>query len=150
MIKKCILLLSLCLLFVLPAGICSAGEYLITEDQLTKLETNLAQLERNLTEQTNNYQTARQSLKNSDEQILILASKLSRAEQLLIRYDKQIAILQAKLNEAQQSISQTSNSLESANKHLDQYEKQVKSEKSKLTWQRNVALIAAAYVVTKK
>ena len=150
MIKKCILLLSLCLLFILPVGKCSAGGYLITDQELTKLEQNLAQLESNLIEQTNNYQTAKQSLKTSDEQVQILTSKLQRAEQLLIGYDKQIAILQAKLIEAQQSINQTSDSLESANRYLNQYEKEVKQEIRKLTWQRNVALIALTYMATKK
>ena len=141
--------LVLSLLLLSPVTLCSAGEYQLTEDQLTTLEANLAQLEQNSRLQNDSYLKVEQSLQDSNKQIMTLQTKLTKVEALLVRSGTQITILQEKLAQAEQSTNLAETSLQTANKSLDKYEKEVKSEVRKLTWQRNVLILGLGYMATR-
>lgn len=124
--RNFIFTLAFLLLLALPHGICSAAE--ITTVELDRLEAIFDQLERNNSEQS---------------------TKLEKASALLAKSESQINLLSEKLKQAEQSIILAQNSLEKANRSLEQLGRENKSEKRRLTWQRNLFAGLAVYALTR-
>lgn len=118
--KNILSLVLCCLLFALLHGTCGAAE--ISDQDLLRLENNLAQLQINLQEREKRYQKVSDLLVKSDKQIMILESQLTRAELL---------------------IDQTQNSLQNANKSLEKLEKETKAKIRKVTLQRDLTILGA-------
>jgi Alpha helical coiled-coil rod protein (HCR). len=110
--------LAVALLFVCSSyGLCSPT-YQITEEQLTTLETNLAQLEKNNQELRNLLNQSNLNLTQAGEQSIILRNQIETLNEQLIESQKQIQELRNHLIEAQKSTSVAQNSLETANREL--------------------------------
>ncbi len=120
----CTLLLLLCLL--LPSSIGMAAE--ITDQELTRLEQIFQQLEIN----------------NNEQQ-----QKLERASNLLTQSETQILLLNEKLRTAELSINQAQNSLQKANESLQAYEREMRKERSRLKFERNLLLIGISVLALK-
>ena len=124
--RNFIFTLAFLLLLALPYGICSAAE--ITTAELDRLEVIFNQLEQNNNEQS---------------------TKLEKASALLTKSESQINLLSEKLKQAEQSIILAQNSLEKANQSLQQLERENKSEKRRMAWQRNLFAGLAVYALTR-
>lgn len=106
-------------------GLCSPT-YQITEEQLTTLETNLAQLEKNNQELRNLLNQSNLNLTQAGEQSIVLKNQIETLNEQLTESAKQIAVLRTHLIEAQKSTSEAQNSLERANKELEKAGKSLK------------------------
>lgn len=128
MLKRLLLLSLLCVL--LATSTCSA--YTITEQELSKLESNL------------------QKLSQSNEILLIDLGKskmtLVEVQTRLEELKKQLLLSQNELSLVKNNLNQTTNSLETANQSLKESEKEIKL----MTWQRNLALGAAVLIALLK
>ena len=123
-------LLFMVLLFCLLVcwqGTGSAAEevYQLPISQQQQLLADLQQLQQNSIAQDNNYQTVKQSLKTSNEQIATLTSRLATAQQLLTNSNSQIAKLETQLTVAQQSTIQAQQSLQEISKYWKDYQRSV-------------------------
>ena len=103
---------------LLFAGCCSAAEYRITGEEMTKLE-------RNLTELQQRSEKREQRLKELEERLELSQSELEKLNQ-------QLALLTEKNSE-------TGSLLESANRSLSEYEREEKRVQRRLRSQRTVA-----------
>ena len=114
-------------LFFAPA-ICSAsGTYQITEEELTRLETNLSRLEQiSRTQKT----------------------ELTRLRQQLAQSQEQLQMLKAQLNTSAEQLTTAQNSLQTANELLKQYADEEKKKRLKIKAQRNTyfCLMVAATI----
>ena len=144
MLKRIVILLSLVLLlFPLRVTSCSAGEYQITEEELTESSQNLQQIRI----QVNQLQT---DLEQSNKELTIA---LKASEESKVEISQLKTQLQQSLSVTKQTKTdslQLTNSLQETNKLMTEYAKEVKQEIRKLTWQRDGALIVIAYLATKK
>ena len=128
--KLLLLFLSLLLcswLFSAPA-ICSAsGTYQITEEELTQLETNLRKLEQ---------------LSNTQK------TELTRLRQQLAQSQEQLQMLKAQLNTSAEQLTTAQNSLDNANKLLQEFAQEEKKKRLKIKAQRNTyfTLMVAATI----
>mgnify|MGYP003520834668 CR=1 FL=1 len=143
MIKKCMLLLSLCLLLLLPAGECSQGEYLITDQDLIESQTNLKEIksEANLLQM---------DLEQSNNQLLEVLKQLeiSKAETSQLKI-----LLQQSLNVTQQTKTESTkltDSLQKNNNDLKEYSEKIKSELKKRDFREKVELGIIAYLLLKQ
>ena len=127
--KKLLLLFLSCLLawWLLgsPATCSASGTYQITEEELTQLETNLRKLEQ---------------LSSTQK------TELGRLRQQLAQSQEQLQMLKAQLNTSAQQLTTAQNSLDSANKLLQEYAIEAKNERLRIKAQRDayfILLVAA-------
>lgn len=123
LLKAEIILLLACLLYCFAPLHCEAAEYRITEAELTRLETNLTQLE---------------AINNQSQQ----ESKMLREQ--LAEAKKQLTMLTQQLNELRAASEKQEQLLQTANQSLEQYAKEEKAKQRSLERQRNIAYIIAA------
>ena len=129
--KKLLLLFLSCLLawWLLGGSVtCSAsGTYQITEEELTRLETNLSRLEQiSRTQKT----------------------ELTRLQEQLAQSQEQLQMLKAQLNTSAEQLTTAQNSLQTANELLKQYADEEKKKRLKIKAQRNTyfTLMVAATI----
>lgn len=124
----------LALLLALP-GVSYASEktYRVTETELGQLENNLTELQKVNTEQKKNSETLKTELTESQ-------TKLKKAETESVRLSEQLTGLRKTATE-QEAL------LEKANQSLAEYAKEEKKEKERLKRQRNAAWCVAAVAV---
>lgn len=124
----------LALLLALP-GVSYASEktYRVTETELGQLEDNLTELQKVNTEQKKNSETLKTELTESQ-------TKLKKAETESVRLSEQLTGLRKTATE-QEAL------LEKANQSLAEYAKEEKKEKERLKRQRNAAWCVAAVAV---
>ena len=127
--KKLLLLFLSCLLawWLLgsPATCSASGMYQITEAELTQLETNLRKLEQ---------------LSSTQK------TELTRLRQQLAQSQEQLQMLKAQLNTSAEQLTTAQNSLDNANKLLEEYAIEAKNERLRIKAQRNgyfVGMVAA-------
>ena len=123
LLKAEIILLLACLLYCFAPLRCEAAEYRITEVELTRLETNLTQLEA-----INN---------QSQQELKMLREQLAEAR-------KQSTMLTQQLNELKAASEKQQQLLQTANQSLEQYAQEEKAKQRSLKRQRNIAYIIAA------
>ena len=120
------------------AGICSASEktYQISETELTQLQTNLTKLE-------SNYRILLQDSNASSRQLIEALNELSELKQLLEKS-------RIELTTTQQSLQKAQTSLVTANELFQQYAKEEQQKQNKLRFERDLAIVAAVYFAVKK
>lgn len=123
LLKAEIILLLACLLYCFVPLRCEAADYTITEAELTRLETNLTQLEA-----INN---------QSQQESRMLREQLAEAK-------TQLTMLTQQLNELKAASEQQQQLLQTANQSLEQYAQEEKAKQLNLKRQRNIAYIIAA------
>lgn len=124
----------LALLLALPvASYASEKTYQVTETELGQLESNLTELQKVNTEQKKNSETLKTELTESQ-------TKLKKAETESVRLSEQLTGLRKTATE-QEAL------LEKANQSLAEYAKEEKREKQRLKRQRNAAWCVAAVAV---
>lgn len=96
-------LLLCCLLLVLSAGMCSAGYYQITPEELAKLESNLNELETSLT--------------TSKEELM-------QARLKVVEYQRDLALQQIQLLKLSNESQQTKDELQNLKKSYSKLEKE--------------------------
>lgn len=131
LLKAEIILLLACLLYCFVPLRCEAADYTITEAELTRLETNLTQLEA-----INN---------QSQQESRMLREQLAEAK-------TQLTMLTQQLNELKAASEKQQQLLQTANQSLKQYAQEEKAKQRSLKRQRNIAYIIAAgllYVAAK-
>ena len=130
------LVLALSLSF--SAGICSASEktYQIRETELTQLQTNLTKLE-------SNYKILLQDSNASSKQLIEALNALSELKQLLEQP-------KVELQTTQQSLQKAQTSLVTANELFQQFAKEEQQKQNKLRFERDLAIVAAVYFAVKK
>ena len=129
--EKKLLLLFLSALFCwwLVSGsttVYASGTYQITEAELTQLETNLRKLE--------------QLSSTQKTELTLLREQLAQSQ-------KQLQMLKAQLNTSAEQLTTAQNSLDSANKLLQEFAQEEKKKRLKIKAQRNtyfVLMVAAA------
>lgn len=132
-------LLSLLFAFVLlvvSSTTVLAGAYLITEEELNQLDSNLTQLE-------NINNKLRTELLLSKQELLTVRTELSEVQ-------KQLLLSNNELKLAKQDLTKAQNSLQTANEYLTKYDNEVKSEIRTLKLQRTVLGVAAIYLLARK
>ena len=129
--KKLLLLflsLLLCWWLFFAPGTCSAsGTYQITEEELTRLETNLRKLEQ---------------LSSTQK------TELTRLQEQLTKSEQELALLKSQLAISSTQLTQAQNSLQTANELLKQYADEEKKKRLKIKVQRNTyfTLMVAATI----
>lgn len=124
----------LALLLALPgASYASEKTYRVTETELGQLENNLTELQKVNAEQKKNSETLKIELTESQ-------TKLKKAETESVRLSEQLTGLRKTATE-QEAL------LEKANQSLAEYAKEEKREKQRLKRQRNAAWCVAAVAV---
>ena len=128
----CCTLLVVCLSFI-PA-FCSAEQlYQITETELEQLDRNLTEL-RNIND--------RQRTESA-----ILRKQLETSQTQLTEAGKQSQMLKAQLGALKLTLEGQEQSLQNANRLLQQYEQEERSRIRRSRWQRNIAYVIAAATV---
>lgn len=128
----CCTLLVACLSFI-PA-LCSAEQlYQITETELEQLDRNLTEL-RNIND--------RQRTESA-----ILRKQLETSQTQLTEAGKQSQMLKAQLGTLKLTLEGQEQSLQNANRLLQQYEAEGRSRLRRSRWQRNIAYVIAAAAV---
>ena len=128
----CCTLLVACLSFI-PA-LCSAEQlYQITETELERLDRNLTEL-RNIND--------RQRTESAT-----LRKQLAASQTQLTEAGKQSQMLKAQLGALKLTLEGQEQSLQNANRLLQQYEQEERSRLRKVKWQRNIAYVIAAVSV---
>ncbi len=129
--KKLLLLFLSCLFcwwLLAASATCSAsGTYQITEEELTRLETNLSRLEQiSRTQKT----------------------ELTRLQEQLTKSEQELALLKSQLATSSTQLTQAQNSLQTANELLKQYAAEEKKKRLKIKAQRNTyfTLMVAATI----
>lgn len=128
--KLLLLLLSLLFcwwLFSASATCYASGTYQITEEELTRLETNLSRLEQiSRTQKT----------------------ELTRLRQQLAQSKEQLQMLKAQLNTSTEQLTTAQNSLQTANELLQEFAQEEKKKRLKIKAQRNTyfTLMVAATI----
>lgn len=124
----------LALLLALPgASYASEKTYRVTETELGQLENNLTELQKVNAEQKKNSETLKIELTESQ-------TKLKKAETESVRLSEQLTGLRKTATE-QEAL------LEKANQSLVEYAKEEKKEKNRIKRQRNAAWCVAAVAV---
>lgn len=121
--KRYIILLLASLLLASPSMHCEAAGYQITAAELTRLETNLNQLQK--------------INSRSQLELTTLREQLKEAKQQLSTLNNQLDVLKAD-SEKQQQL------LKTANESLEAYAKEEQAKQSRLKMQRNIAYVIAA------
>ena len=112
-------------------ALCSAEEaYLIYSGELTRLERNLTELRNINDRQRTESATLRKQLEASQTQ--------------LTEAGKQSQMLKAQLGALRLTLEGQEQSLQNANRLLQQYEEEERSRLRKIKWQRNIAYVIAA------
>ena len=125
----CCILLVACLSFI-PA-LCSAEQrYQITETELEQLDRNLTELRNINDRQTSESKILKQQLAESQTQ-------LAEAEKQSVKLKEQLGALKLTMDGQAQS-------LQNANRLLQQYEQEERLRLRKITRQRNIAYAIAA------
>lgn len=128
----CYILLVVCLSFI-PA-LCSAEQlYQITETELERLDRNLTELRNINDRQRTESATLRKQLEASLTQ--------------LTEAGKQSQMLKAQLGALKLTLEGQEQSLQNANRLLQQYEAEERSRLRHSRWQRNIAYVIAAAAV---
>ena len=128
----CCILLVVCLSFI-PA-LCSAGQlYQITATELERLDRNFSELRNINDRQTSESKTLKQQLAASQTQ-------LAEAE-------KQSRTLREQLGALKLTMDGQAQSLQNANRLLQEYEREERSRLRRSRWQRNIAYVIAAAAV---
>ena len=128
----CCTLLVACLSFI-PA-FCSAEQlYQITETELEQLDRNLTEL-RNIND--------RQRTESA-----ILRKQLEASQTQLTEAGKQSQMLKEQLGALKLTLEGQEQSLQNANRLLQQYEQEERSRIRRSRWQRNIAYVIAAAAV---
>lgn len=128
----CCTLLVACLSFI-PA-LCSAEQlYQITETELERLDRNLTELRNINDRQRTESATLRKQLEASLTQ--------------LTEAGKQSQMLKAQLGALKLTLEGQEQSLQNANRLLQQYEAEERSRLRRSRWQRNIAYVIAAAAV---
>ena len=128
----CCTLLVACLSFI-PA-LCSAEQlYQITETELERLDSNLTELRNINDRQRTESATLRKQLEASLTQ--------------LTEAGKQSQMLKAQLGALKLTLEGQEQSLQNANRLLQQYEAEERSRLRRSRWQRNIAYVIAAAAV---
>ena len=128
----CCTLLVVCLSFI-PA-FCSAEQlYQITETELEQLDRNLTEL-RNIND--------RQRTESA-----ILRKQLEASQTQLTEAGKQSQMLKEQLGALKLTLEGQEQSLQNANRLLQQYEQEERSRIRRSRWQRNIAYVIAAAAV---
>ena len=134
----CCTLLVACLSFI-PA-LCSAEQlYQITETELEQLDRNLTEL-RNIND--------RQRTESA-----ILRKQLETSQTQLTEAGKQSQTLKAQLGALKLTLEGQEQSLQNANRLLQEYEREERSRQRKIKRQRNIAYVIAAvsiYIAVRK
>ena len=128
--KLLLLLLSLLFcwwLFSAPATCSASGTYQITEEELTRLETNLRKLEQ---------------LSSTQK------TELARLKEQLAQSQEQLQMLKTQLNTSAEQLTTAQNSLGNANKLLQEFAQEEKNKRLKIKAQRNTyfTLMVAATI----
>ena len=128
----CCTLLVVCLSFI-PA-LCSAEQlYQITATELERLDRNFSELRNINDRQTSESKTLKQQLAASQTQ-------LAEAE-------KQSRTLREQLGALKLTMDGQAQSLQNANRLLQEYEREERSRLRRSKWQRNIAYVIAAAAV---
>ena len=128
----CCTLLVVCLSFI-PA-LCSAEQlYQITATELERLDRNLTEL-RNIND--------RQRTESA-----ILRKQLEASQTQLTEAGKQSQMLKEQLGALKLTLEGQEQSLQNANRLLQQYEQEERSRIRRSRWQRNIAYVIAAATV---
>jgi len=126
------ILLVVCLSLI-PA-ICSAQQfYQITETELERLDRNLTELRNINDRQTSESRILKQQLAASQTQ-------LAEAEKQSVKLKEQLGALKLTMDGQAQS-------LQNANKLLQEYEREERSRLRRSRWQRNIAYVIAATAI---
>ena len=128
--KLLLLLLSLLFcwwLFSAPATCSASGTYQITEEELTRLETNLRKLEQ---------------LSSTQK------TELTRLQEQLTKSEQELALLKSQLATSSTQLTQAQNSLQTANELLKEFAQEEKNKRLKIKAQRNTyfTLMVAATI----
>ncbi|MEN6411629.1 MAG: hypothetical protein ABFC84_02560 [Veillonellales bacterium] len=151
MLKKLLLLLSLCFFCVLPAGICSAeATYPITESALTRLDQIFDQLAINNNQLLTELQMSNQDLETAQRQLEEYQTKLMQSQKELEELKAQLLTLKAESTQAKTSLQAVQTSLQKANESLNKYEKEVQSRETKLKIERDIGWVVAAIAIFHK
>ena len=126
-----------CFLWAVP-GTCSAAEatYQITESELVQLQTNLTKLEKN-------YKILLQDSTTSNKQLIEALNELSEAKQSLEK-------CKSELTTTQQSLTKAQASLTTANELFQQYAKEEQAKRKKLQIERDIAILTAIFFAVRK
>lgn len=144
MLKRLLLLSFVCLLLLLPAGICGAEPtYTITETELTLLQNNLTQLE-----MLNSQQLA--ALKESQEDCMTLKQQLIDSQNQIQTLKRQLTTLQTQSAQAMEQLKIAQSSLDNASKLYKQYVKEEQQEKNKLKIERDFFILATVVMAVHK
>ena len=134
---KKLLLLSLLLLLLLSlAGTCSAADYRISDQQLTRLEQIFSLLDSAQQEQVTSY-LEQQKLNDSLRQQVSNLEKFNES-------------LKSSIVKTQNELSETKLSLTKAEKSFEAYDKTVQSQIKSLKFQRDICLLAAVALAVNK
>ena len=133
--KRTILLLAFCLwAFVSSVGGCSPSRmYEISETELMQLEENLSEL-------SNVNDGQREKLWNLQEMLKASETRLEASE----RNSKMLSV---KLDWLSKELTEQTSSLENANRLLQEYEEEERRTKRRIERQRNIAYVLAAVAV---
>ena len=126
-IRKCIILLVVCLLCLLPAS-CFAEEVQTAEAQLTISSTELTELQTITDEQDRLLIQLQQQLAESQTNSDQLASSLETYQAALDNRQQQLITLQQRLVTANQSLAVASNLIATQNQSLTMLSKEVKKQ----------------------
>lgn len=129
--RKNVLLLLLCLFFCCPQ-VSLASTYTITEEELTRLEENISELQR-----INNGLQKESSLQKKRMQEL--ETQLTEARTELQKAREQSNLQGSRLNELKTISIRQEESLRIANASLEAYEKENNRTQKRLKTQRNLA-----------
>ena len=128
----CCTLLVVCLSFI-PA-LCSAEQlYQITATELERLDRNFNELRNINDRQTSESKTLKQ--------------QLAAAQTQLAEAEKQSRTLREQLGALKLTMEGQAQSLQNANKLLQEYEREERSRLRRSRWQRNIAYVIAAAAV---
>ena len=134
--KLCIsALLWLLVFLLLDISFASASErmYEISETELTQLEENLSELSNVNGEQR--------------EKLMSLQEKLKTSETKLEVSERNSKMLSVKLDWLSKELTEQTTSLENANRLLQEYEEEERRTKRRIERQRNIAYVLAAVAV---
>ena len=127
----CLVLLSLLFLSCLCLPATSlAAEYLITDTELSQLESNLNRLEI--------------INKNSQKELSAVKSELKMSKDELTEAKKQLILLQSELDGLRTTSQKEESLLAKANESLKTYAQEEKSKRAAIERQRNLAYVLSA------
>ena len=135
MLKRLAILLFL-LCWLLSPGICSAQDYKITDQQLTRLEQIFNLLDSTQQEQLQSYLEQQKLNDNLKQQVTDLQKFNDSLKNSIVK--------------TQNELNETRLSLTKVNQSFETYDKTVQSEIRSLKLQRNICLLAVAVIAVKK